>query len=107
MSMFRRAGSLYLIYQHAGREVMDWFAEYLHIVVLLDEIAVGIAVVVFAAGVIIAPTAILVRGACWWRRRLKWAAIAMLTSWLGLWLFWRGEARAGRSPSGRMSIRST
>jgi len=86
---------------------MDWVAEYFHTIVLLDEIAVGIAVVVFAAGVIIAPTAILVRGACWWRRRLKWAAIAMLTSWLGLWLFWRGEARAGRSPSGRMSIRST
>ena len=86
---------------------MDWVAEYVHIIVLLDEIAVAIVVVVFAAEMIIAPVAILVRGACWWRRRLKWAAVATIASWLGLWLFWRGEERAGRSTSGFVSIRPT
>jgi hypothetical protein len=72
---------------------MSWFRDFIHIIIVLDEIALVIAAVVFAAGMIVAPILILVRGACWWRHRLKWAAVAMLTSWLGLWLFLRSEKK--------------
>ena len=70
---------------------MERFLEFAHLLVTLDVILVG---VVFAAGIVIAPAVILVRRACWWRRGQKWAAVAALTSWISLWLFWRDEARS-------------
>jgi hypothetical protein len=81
---------------------MERFLEFVQIVVALGAIAVG---VVFIAGALIAPAVIIVQVACWWRRRLKWAAVALVTSWLGLWLFQRGEARRSHGPSARSAAR--
>lgn len=74
---------------------MDKFLEFVRIVVSFDAIAIAVAL---GVGAVIAPLIILVRGACWWKRRLKWAAVAVLTSWLGLWLFWREQARVSAGP---------
>lgn len=68
---------------------MDPLPGFLHELVVLDAIAVFVAL---AAGVVVAPVVVLLQGACWWRRRLRWALVALLTSWMGLWLFWRAEA---------------
>ena len=73
---------------------MDAILEFIHIVVALDAMAVAI---VFVVGMVIAPIIIVARGACWWKRRVKWAAVAVLTSWFGLWLFWRSNDRASRT----------
>lgn len=81
---------------------MERFAEFIHLAVALDVLVAGVA---FALGVVIAPIAILVHGTCWWRRRLKWAAVAAFTSWIGLWLFLRNEAH--RSGTGGVRNRST
>jgi len=70
----------------------------------VDAIAVGI---LFAAGIVVAPIAILLGGACWWRRRLKWATVAMFTSWFGLWLFLRDEARRNVRQADGSATRST
>lgn len=74
---------------------MDVIGEFVHLLTR-DAVVVTIAAI-FGAGVLIAPIVILVRGAGWWKRRLKWAAVAMLTSWFGLWLFWRDRPRASGS----------
>jgi hypothetical protein len=75
---------------------MDQFGEFVNVIVTLDLIAVGIAGLVFLAGTVIAPVAILVRGAGLWRHRVKWAVVAMFTSWLGLW---RDESPTSRNLS--------
>lgn len=82
---------------------MERLQEFLHTVVLLDALAVG---VVFMAGVVVAPIAILVHDGCWWRRRLKWATVALLTSWFGLWLFRRDQSRWDASQAGSSAPRS-
>ena len=81
---------------------MEWFWESVHLVVTLDAMVVTI---VFVAGALIAPIAILVRSTCFWRRRLKWAAVAAVTSWFGLWLFWRDEARRIHNHTDRSGVR--
>lgn len=70
----------------------------------LHDVALAQAIV-FAVGAVVAPIIILVHGAFWWRHRLKWAAIATLTSWIGLWLFLRDDPRANTRPSDRAGIR--
>lgn len=81
---------------------MDALLEFAHTVVNLDAMLIA---VVFVAGVVIAPVVILIRGACWWKQRLKWAAVAFLTSWLGLWLFWRKQAPAAHESPNRSVVR--
>ena len=81
---------------------MDAFLEVVHSVVTLNAILIALVIV---AGVVIEPLVILIRGACWWKRRLKWAAVAFLTSWLGLWLFWREQSRAGGGSPNRSVVR--
>jgi len=77
---------------------MEAMSEFVHTLVALDASTIAI---VFAAGMVVAPLIILMQSAIQWKRRLKWTAVSLLTSWFGLWLYWRSEPRAGAASQNR------
>ena len=83
---------------------MEAFLKVVELVVMIEATAIAVA---FAVGMIVAPAVVLVQRACWWKKRVKWAAVCALTSWMGLWFFLRDQ-RGSRSRLRRAtSIRSS
>jgi len=82
---------------------MEAFWFFVHITIFLDAVAFAI---VFALGMLVAPVVILVDGAFWWKRRLKWMAVALVGSWLGLWMYWRRRPAPAILPPARATFGS-
>lgn len=75
---------------------MEVFWDLVHTMILFDAVAF---VVVFAVGVLVAPVIVLMDGAFWWKRRLRWTAVAFFGSWFGLWMYWRMRPGSATQPS--------
>ena len=80
---------------------MEVFWDLVRTMILFDAVAF---VVVFAVGVLVAPIIVLMDGAFWWKRRLKWTAVALFGSWFGLWMYWRTRPGSAAAPPARTTF---
>ena len=80
---------------------MTFWHGFAHVLYLADMVAFA----AFVLGMIVAPLVILLHRATHWRIRLRWTAVALCTSWLGLWLYWRRHGRAQAPESAPDSTR--
>jgi len=82
---------------------MKLFWDFVDIMILIDAVAFAVA---FAIGMLVAPILVLMDRAVWWKHRLKWTAVALFGSWIGLWMYRRSRKDAGGPSPARAAFAS-
>ena len=56
------------------------------------RLALALVAAALAVGIVVAPVLVILHAGVEWKRRAKWIAVCMMTSWIGFW-FWRRDIR--------------
>jgi hypothetical protein len=80
---------------------MTFWHGFAHVLYLVDMVAL----VAFVLGMVVAPLVILMHRVTHWKIRLRWTAVALCTSWLGLWMYWRRHGRPAATDPASSTVR--